>query len=361
MNQFSKKQLQKLKEKAIKIEDSLDIPTKKEVLNSLEKQSRQPNFWNNNKLAQDILSQISDIHSEIENISTIQEEIDILLFLLEGDSDSKRDMLLEDFKKIEEKIKNFELLNFLSGKYDKNNATFSIHAGQGGTEANDWAQMLLRMYTMYIEKKGWKYNITNILKGNETGIATVTIDIFGKYAYGILKKEHGTHRLVRLSPFNAQNLRQTSFAGVEVIPILEDIDEKDIEIPKGDIEFKAVKSGGPGGQNVNKTSSAVQIIHIPTGITVHCSTQRSQLQNKVKAMQILKGKLWKIVEENKLKEISDIKGEYKIAGWGNQIRNYILHPYKLVKDLRTEVESTDPEKVLDGELEPFLESQLRIQ
>lgn len=361
MSEVSKKQLQNLKEKALEIEDSLDIPTKKEVLNSLEEQGRQPNFWNNNKLAQDTLSQISDIRSEIEDISTIQEEIDTLLSLVQENPDSSQDMLEDDFKKIEEKIKNFELLNFLSGKYDKNNATLSIHAGQGGTEANDWVEMLFRMYTMYIEKKGWKYNITNIMKGNEVGIATVTIDILGKYAYGILKKEHGTHRLVRLSPFNAQNLRQTSFAGVEVIPILEDIDENDIEIPEGDIEFKAVKSGGPGGQNVNKTSSAVQITHIPTGITVHCSTQRSQLQNKIKAMQILKGKLWKIVEENRLKEISDVKGEYKIAGWGNQIRNYILHPYKLVKDLRTQVESTDPEKVLDGELEPFLESQLRIQ
>jgi len=359
MSKNSKKILENLKEKILEIEESLDISTKQEVLNSLEEGSRKPNFWGNNKLAQDTLSQISDIRSEIENISQLKEDIDTLLSLIS--ETENEDSLKEDFEKVQKKVSEFESLMFLSGKYDKNNATLSIHAGQGGTEANDWTEMLLRMYTMYIKKKGWKYEITNILKGNEIGIATVTMDIYGKYAYGILKREHGTHRLIRLSPFNAQNLRQTSFAGVEVIPILEDIDQKEIEIPEGDIEFKAVKSGGPGGQNVNKTSSAVQITHIPTGLTVHYSAQRSQAQNKEKALKILKAKLWKILEENRLHEIDEIKGEYKIAGWGNQIRNYILHPYKLVKDLRTGVESSDPENVLDGNIDEFLESQLRIQ
>jgi peptide chain release factor 2 len=361
MNQVSKKEIEQLHQKILQIEDSLDIDSKKEVLKSLEQESSKKDFWENNRTAQDTLSQISDIRNEIDSITQLKDDISTILELFDETESSSQQDFEKDIQDIKDRLKEFENRMFLSGKYDKNSATLSIHSGQGGTEANDWAEMLFRMYTMYIEKKGWKYNITNILKGNEVGISTVTIDIFGKYAYGILKKEHGTHRLIRLSPFNAQNLRQTSFAGVEVIPILEDIDESDIEIPESDIEFKAVKSGGPGGQNVNKTSSAVQITHIPTGITVHSSAQRSQLQNKMKAIQVLKGKLWKILEENRLKEISDIKGEYKVAGWGNQIRNYILHPYKLVKDLRTGVESSEPEKILDGEIDEFLESEIRIQ
>jgi len=268
--------------------------------------------------------------------------------------------LENDFNSLIERINSFETLKFLSGKYDKSNAIFSIHSGQGGTEANDWAEMLFRMYTMYFENKGWKYNITHIVKGNETGISTVTMNVSGPYVYGLLKKEHGTHRLIRLSPFNAQNLRQTSFAGVEVIPQLEDLD-KDIHIPESEIDFKAVRSGGPGGQNVNKTSSAVQITHIPTGITIHCSEERSQLQNRELAMKQLKAKLWKILEDERLDEISQIKGGHKIAGWGNQIRNYVLHPYKLVKDLRTGVETSNPESVLNGNLDDFVEAQVRIQ
>jgi len=306
------------------------------------------------------MTQISDISQEINNITKLQQDINSLLSLTEDMDKEDEELIKQEYERLEKEISQFESLKFLSGKYDSCNTTMSIHSGQGGTEANDWAEMLFRMYTMYIESKGWKYTVTNILKGQEVGISTVTLDIYGKYAYGILKREHGTHRLIRLSPFNAQNLRQTSFAGVEVIPILDDL-EKDIEIPETDIEFKATKSGGPGGQNVNKTSSAVQITHIPTGITVHCSQERSQLQNRDKAMQILKGKLWKILEENRIKEITDIKGDYKVAGWGNQIRNYILHPYKLVKDLRTGIELSNPESVLDGNLDELLEAQLRIQ
>jgi peptide chain release factor 2 len=184
--------------------------------------------------------------------------------------------------------------------------------------------------------------------------------ISGDYVYGMLKKEHGTHRLVRISPYNAQGLRQTTFAGVEVVPVIEKV-EKDIEIPESDIEFKAVRSGGPGGQSVNKTSSAVQITHIPTGITVHSSTHKSQAQNRENALSILKSKLARILEDERIEEIDKIKGDYKKASWGNQIRNYVLHPYKLVKDLRTNVESNDPESVLDGELDEFIEAQLRIQ
>ena len=360
MQKISKRDIQQLNEKISEIQDSLDIPSKKEILKQLELESGKEDFWKDQSNAQNVLSQIADIKGEIEKIEGLKNSLESLNSLIDTVSEEEEKIIYDEYENLEKEIKQFESLKFLSGKYDHCNAIMSIHSGQGGTEANDWAEMLFRMYTMYIEKKGWSYTVTNILKGNEVGISTITFEIKGKYAYGLLKKEHGIHRLIRLSPFNAQNLRQTSFAGVEVIPILDDL-EKDIDIPESDIEFKATKSGGPGGQNVNKTSSAVQITHLPTGITVHCSEERSQLQNRQKAMNILRAKLWKILEENRLKEISEIKGDYKIAGWGNQIRNYILHPYKLVKDLRTDVESTNPQDILDGNIDIFLEAQLRIQ
>lgn len=360
MSTISKKDITELIEKLHDIELSLDIPSKESALAILTKESTREDLWEDQKNAQNILAQISEITDEISTLKQLKEESETLLSLYEELPEEETDSLLTDFKSLKEKIASFETLKFLSGKYDKSNAIFSIHAGQGGTEANDWTEMLFRMYTKYFEKKGWTYKVTDITKGNEVGISTVTIDVNGKYVYGLLKKEHGTHRLIRLSPFNAQNLRQTSFAGVEVMPVMEELNQ-DIEIPESDIDFKAVKSGGPGGQNVNKTSSAVQITHIPTGISVHCSEGRSQLQNRERAMQILRGKLWKIIEENRLKEISEIKGEHKVAGWGNQIRNYILHPYKLVKDLRTGIETSNPESVLDGEIDEFVEAQVRIQ
>ncbi len=360
MADISKKDITELEKKLQDIEISLDIPKKEETLQSLTAESSKENFWNDPQNAQNVLTELGDIKNDIDTLNELKDEVSTLLSLLEELTDEEATSLVEDYEKLSQKISQFEIRKFLSGKYDKNDAIFSIHAGQGGTEANDWAEMLFRMYTKYFEKMDWKYTVTDMTRGNETGISTVTFDVKGKYAYGLLKKEHGTHRLIRLSPFNAQNLRQTSFAGVEVMPSLEDLD-KNILIPDTDIDFKAVRSGGPGGQNVNKTSSAVQITHIPTGISIHCSEGRSQLQNRERAMQILRGKLWKILEENRLKEISEIKGEYKVAGWGNQIRNYILHPYKLVKDLRTGVETSNPESVLDGNIEEFVEAQVRIQ
>ena len=357
---ISKKDITELSNKLLEIKDSLDIPSKKEKLSELETESTKEDLWSDPMYAQSLLSQIGDIRQEIEQLEELTEEVNTLSNLYDELPEDSKDSISEEFTDIQQKISLFETYKFLSGKYDKNNAIFTIHSGQGGTEANDWAEMLFRMYTKYFDKKGWKYRITDITRGNETGIVTVTMEVEGKYAYGLLKREHGTHRLVRISPFNAQGLRQTSFAGVEVIPVLGDI-SKEIVIPDTDIEFKAVRSSGPGGQNVNKTSTAVQITHIPTGISVHSSEGRTQLGNREKAMEILKAKLWKIMEDNRLKEISDIKGEYKVAGWGNQIRNYILHPYRLVKDLRTGVETSDVESVLNGNIDIFIEAQVRIQ
>ena len=274
--------------------------------------------------------------------------------------ETDQNQLIEEYISLKERLDKFSLRKFLSGKYDSLKAILSISAGQGGTESNDWVEMLYRMYSMYFDKEGWKYDVVDVNKGSETGMTNVTIYLNQPYSFGLLKKEHGAHRLVRISPYNAQGLRQTTFAGVEVLPQFEDIDEE-IDINEKDIEFKAVRSSGPGGQSVNKTSSAVQITHIPTGISVHSSDQKSQAQNRESAMKTLRAKLWRIKEEKQLKKIEDIKGEYKVAGWGNQIRNYILHPYKLVKDLRTGIESSDPKNILDGNIDKFLEAQVRME
>jgi peptide chain release factor 2 len=358
MTNLTKKDLENDKELLESIISSLDLDKKETELRDLEKESLDPNFWSDNQNAQNVMRKIESIKKEIETSKRLNNDITSLIELYNTTENS--DQLIQEYEDIHKRIKDFEKLKFLSGKYDNKDVYLSIYAGQGGTESNDWASMLLRMYQMYADRKGWKYNIEEIESGSETGISSAVIKISGDYVYGMLKKEHGTHRLVRISPYNAQGLRQTTFAGVEVVPIMEKIDT-DIEIPEKDIEFKAVKAGGPGGQKVNKTSSAVQITHIPTGITVHSATERSQLQNRENAMNILKSKLARILEEERIEEIDKIKGDYKQASWGNQIRNYILHPYKLVKDLRTNVESSDPESVLDGNLDEFVEAQLRIQ
>lgn len=358
MKIISKKEISQLVKKLEDIYINLDLAQKEIRLKELEQLTSEKDFWNDSEKAQTTMSEIKNIHQELKTYNQLKDSLETLEQLVEELPNDES--LVEEYEKIESEIQKFETLKFLSGKYDKSNAIFSIHSGQGGTEANDWTAMLYRMYTMYFDKKGWTYKVLHSVKGNETGISTITMEVNGPYAYGLLKKEHGTHRLVRLSPFNSQNLRQTSFAGVEVMPELKELD-KDIQIPETDIDFKAVKSGGPGGQNVNKTSSAVQIIHIPTGITIHCSQERSQLQNRTLAMQQLKAKLWKILEDERLEEISQIKGSHKIAGWGNQIRNYILHPYKLVKDLRTDIETSNTQSVLEGELDIFVEAQVRMK
>jgi peptide chain release factor 2 len=361
MMELRKKDLENLRKD---IEDtivSLNIPEKEEILSSLEEESLKENFWQDTNNAKRVMSELGSLREEIQTAQSLTMDINSLMELFESvDNEVEQNQLYEEYLSLKDKFEKFSIRKFLSNKYDKANAIITIHAGQGGTEANDWANILMRMYTMYFDKMGWKYNITDILRGNETGIVTVTIEVTGSYVFGYLKGEQGVHRLVRISPFNAQGLRQTTFAGVEVLPTMEEIDN-DIQIPDSDIDFKAVRSSGPGGQNVNKTSSAVQITHIPTGITVESSEERSQQQNREIAMRNLKAKLLRIKLDQRLEEISEIKGDYKIAGWGNQIRNYILHPYKLVKDLRTGVESQSPEYILNGNLDKFVEAEIRLQ
>ncbi|WP_157074722.1 peptide chain release factor 2 [Thermovenabulum gondwanense] len=342
--------------------DALEIDALKEEIKNLEEKTYRPDFWDDPQKAQEVMQRLNMLKEKVESYEGLYREYADLLSLIELAEDEQEEELikeiLQDAEKFKKEFEKLRLKSLLRGKYDKNNAILSLHAGAGGTEAQDWVEMLLRMYTRWAEDKGYRVKVLDILPGDEAGIKSATILVEGPYAYGYLKSESGVHRLVRISPFDAAGKRHTSFASVDVIPEIDD--DIEVEIKPEDIKIETFRSGGAGGQYVNKTESAVRIIHIPTGIVVTCQNERSQQSNRNTAMKLLKAKLFNLYWEEQQKKINELRGEQKEIAWGSQIRSYVFHPYSLVKDHRTNVEVGNVQAVMDGELDDFIIAYLKM-
>ena len=342
------------------IKQSLDLDSKKKRIEELEADMEAPGFWDDPDKSNKAMKELKTLKDSFEGYNSLKSGLEDINTLIEMADEMQDDSLISEIEDeitvFEEKMDSIRTETLLSGEYDKCNAILTLHAGAGGTESCDWCQMLFRMYTRWAEKHGYSTQTIDYLEGDEAGIKSVTIEISGDNAYGHLKSEHGVHRLVRISPFNAAGKRQTSFVSCDVMP---DIDEDiDIQINDDDLRIDTYRSSGAGGQHINKTSSAIRITHLPTGIVVQCQNERSQHKNKDQAMKMLKTKLYLLKQQQHLEKLSDIRGDVGDNGWGNQIRSYVLQPYTMVKDHRTNFESGNPSAVLDGDLDGFMNAYL---
>ncbi|MFC3925559.1 peptide chain release factor 2 [Clostridium punense] len=354
-------QVNSLKQSIDELKVSFDIPALDKKLSELELKMQEPNFWDDIEKAQEVTQSAKFIKDKIDKFNEIKarvEDVEVLIQLsLEEEDYSSSKEIRAEIKDLEDIIDKLKIETLLSGEYDRNNAILALHTGVGGNDAQDWTEMLYRMYSRWCENHGFKIEVLDYVPADEAGIKGVTIKVSGEFAYGYLKSEKGVHRLVRISPYNSNGKRQTSFAGCEVLPEL--TENQDIDIRSEDLKIDTYRSGGAGGQHVNKTESAIRITHIPTGVVVQCQSQRSQHTNKEYAMKMLKSKLIDIKEREHKDRIEDISGEQKDNGWGSQIRSYVFHPYNLVKDHRTSVETGNINAVMDGDIDIFINGYLK--
>ena len=356
-----KQELQTYEEPLREVKASLSLELKKQRVEELEREMEVPNFWDDAERAQRMTIELKNFKDIIATVEGLEQQYGDILELIAMAYEENDPELIPDiqneYAEFTNTLEELRINTLLSGEYDKNNAILRLNAGAGGTESCDWAGMLYRMYSRYAEKKGFSVEVLDYLDGDEAGIKSVTFQVNGLNAYGYLKSEKGVHRLVRISPFNAQGKRQTSFVSLDVMPDIEE--DLDVDINEDDLRIDTYRSSGAGGQHINKTSSAIRITHIPTGIVVQCQNERSQFQNKDKAMQMLKAKLFLLKKEENAEKLSDIRGDVKEIGWGNQIRSYVMQPYTMVKDHRTNAEVAQVDNVLDGYLDPFINAYLK--
>lgn len=354
-------QLEGMEKGIAELKDALDIDGTLAEIEKLEAESADPDFWNDMEKSQKILQKTKQLKDKVERYENLKNSREDTLTLIEIADEENDEGMLPEIKSVveavEAELEKITLETLLSGQYDKNNAIMTFHAGAGGTEAQDWCEMLLRMYQMYAQKNGYSVSTLDILPGDDAGVKSATIMISGINAYGYLKAEKGVHRLVRISPFDASGRRHTSFASIEVMPEIDD--DVEIDIRAEDLRVDTYRASGAGGQHINKTDSAIRITHIPTGVVVSCQTQRSQHQNREYAMRMLKSKLAEIAEQQQKEKIEDIKGVQKEIAWGSQIRSYVFHPYNLVKDHRTGYEMGNISAVMDGDLNGFINEYLK--
>ena len=347
------------KERIEQLHEFLKVEEREAETLEIQEKMSAPDFWDNQERAQEIVAQLSvckNVTEPYKKLLTEIEDLEVLLEMAEEDPEMLAEAD-ESCKSLIEELDKVELLSFMSGPFDANNVFVSIHAGAGGTESCDWASMLLRMYRRWFERRGWKDEIIEMQAGDEAGIKSITLRVEGEFAYGYAKAEKGVHRLVRISPFDSAARRHTSFASVDIFPEL--ADDIDIDIDESDLKVDTYRASGAGGQHVNTTDSAIRITHVPTGTVVACQSQRSQHKNRATAMKMLKAKLYELEEEKRRNEADELRGEKNEMGWGSQIRSYVLHPYQMVKDLRTNIETGNTAAVLDGDLDQFVEGWLK--